>query len=218
MQTPNFYQPQPNHLQLSQNIMNRIMQRPNFLGAEPPVRIIGRCVPERLQFTFELNRQLPGMTWVMDNGRDPMNTFVRALRAAENSPAIHLEDDAILCENFLHRAMLEIAKNPFSVIQLFSMKPEDLTAGSRWDAYFISAVCFYLPTGYSRRLADYAPTWPKRHLNPNAVDVMLKHWLKKERRMEEHWIVVPNLADHRVGPSSIDRTRPECRRSLTFKP
>lgn len=183
---------------------------------EPPVQLVCRGVAERFHYTIALRQQLPGLRMVWDRCRDPMETFVRALRSVDDSPALHLEDDVILGENFLNRALLEIAQRPWSVIQFFSMKPEDLTKGSRWDAYFISAVCFYLPAGYSRLIADYADCWPKRRSNPNAVDVMVKHWLKKQRNMEKHWIVVPNLVDHRVGPSTIDTTRPERRQSLTF--
>jgi hypothetical protein len=196
-----------------QQLMN---ERPNFRGPEPPVKLVCRVVPERFHHTLELRRQLPGLQLIHDHHRDPMETFVRALRSVDTSPALHLEDDVILGPDFLTRAFQEVAQRPWSVIQFFSMKPEDLTLGSRYDAYFISAVCFYLPAGYSQWIADYAPRWPKRHSNPNAVDVMVKHWLKKERNMEKHWIVVPNLVDHRVGPSAIDQSRPERRQSLTF--
>lgn len=180
------------------------------------MKMICRAVPERLDYAKDLLAVLPELDVLVDELRDPLEHFVRALRHAGDEPCLHLEDDAIPCEDFYERASVEIARRPDRVIQFFSMKPEDVTSGSRFDDHFVGGVCFYLPATYSRLIADYAPHWPKRASNPTALDIMVRHWLRKQRDNEAYWIVVPNLADHRVGPSSIDVSRPERRQSLTF--
>lgn len=181
------------------------------------MKMICRAVASRRHYLSDLYRQLPNLLVCWDRYRDPMETFLRAMAMAGEGPALHLEDDALLCEDFLRRASAEIERRPHQVLQFFSMHPDDPRLGAREYDHFVGAVCFYLPAGYSRALIDYAPRWPKRHSNPNAVDIMLRHWLRKERSNEPHWLVIPNLADHRIGPSSIDRTRSERRQSLTFR-
>jgi len=181
------------------------------------MRVICRAVESRRSYLADLVREIPYLEIVWDRYRDPMDTFLRAMELAGDDPVIHLEDDAILCAGFMVKALWEIAQRPRQVVQFFSMHLDDPKLGSREYDHFVGAVCFYLPAGYSRELIGYADRWPKRASNPTAVDIMLRHWLRKERGNEPHWIVVPNLADHRVGPSSIDATRPERRQSLTFQ-
>lgn len=182
------------------------------------VALIIRAVEERRPYLNELIQQIPDARIIWDRYHDPMETFIRALQCAEDAPALHLEEDAILCTNFSERASAVIQKHKHEVVQFFSMHPADPSQGSRYYDHFVGAVCFYLPAGYSRWLAEYAPRWPKRFSNPTAVDIMLRHWMRKERNNEPHWLCIPNLADHRVGPSSIDPTRPERRQSLTYEP
>lgn len=181
------------------------------------MRAICRAVESRRNYLADLKREIPYLEIVWDQHRDPMETFLRAMELAGDDPAIHLEDDALLCERFMFRALGEIAEHPKRVIQFFSMYADDAVLGSREHDRFVSAVCFYMPAGHSKGLLDYAPRWPKRTSNPTAVDIMLRHWLQKERNHEPHWIVVPNLAEHRIGPSSIDAARPERRQSMTFR-
>lgn len=181
------------------------------------MKVLCRAVENRRHYLNDLLLEMPALEVVWDRKQDPMETFLRAMAEAGEGQAIHLEDDAVLCEGFLQKALQVIAERPLQVIQFFSMHPDDPVLGSREYDHFVGAVCFYLPSGYSLGLLEYAPRWPKRHSNPNAVDIMLRHWMRKERNNELHWIVVPNLADHRVGPSSIDITRPERRQSLTFQ-
>lgn len=180
------------------------------------VKLIVRAVESRRSYLEELLLQIPEAQVVFDQYHDPMETFVRALRVAGDDPVIHLEEDAILCENFLDRAIAVISTHIHEVVQFFSMHPDDPIKGARYYDHFVGAVCFYLPAQYSSWLADYAPCWPKRFSNPTAVDIMLRHWMRKERNNEPHWLCIPNLADHRIGPSSIDQTRPERRQSLTY--
>jgi hypothetical protein len=181
--------------------------------SQPPLFII-RTVPERVDTLAAILRELPDAIIVRDRCRDAMDTFLRALDAAGDSPAVHIEDDAILCPRFRERAQAEIAERPDACIQFFSMRRADLTVGSRWDRDFMMAIAFYLPAGWSAELREYAETWPRRAEHPTGVDTMVGDWLRSRRR--PHWIVVPNLADHAPVKSAIDPRRRRNRQSLTF--
>lgn len=179
-----------------------------------PVIVRAVRAPEREGYHAYLRDRLPGATWVFDERRDAMDTFLRALAAAGVGGALHVEDDVVLADRFAERVGLEVAARPGTVVQFFSMRGADLTIGSRFDRNFMMGQCFWLPCGYSREIAAYSSGWPRRAEHPTGLDVMVGDWLKSRR--EPYWIVVPNLVDHRVGPSTIDRRRSSRRVSKTF--
>jgi hypothetical protein len=178
-------------------------------------RIIIRAVRERQPYVDYLMENLPDAEVCWDTTRNAMNTFLDALRMAGDDPVIHMEDDAVLAENFRERVQAEIAKRPNTVIQFFSMRKDDIEVGCRMDGNFLAAVCFYFPAGYSKELLAYFPIWGNRKIHPTGLDTMIGDWLKK--RKERYWIVVPNLANHQIGKSAIDSRRSSKRVSKTFQ-
>jgi GR25 family glycosyltransferase involved in LPS biosynthesis len=139
---------------------------------------------------------------------------MEALLMAGDDAAVHMEDDVILVDGFRQALEQEIDQRPGKVIQFFSMRQADIEVGSRWDGNFIANLCFYLPATYSRQLHSYALTWPGRVKDPTGTDLAIRDFLKWRR--ESYWIRVPNLVDHRIAKSLIDRRRSSKRQSKSF--
>jgi hypothetical protein len=181
-------------------------------------RYIVRLVPERAAWLRPIKAQLRTLEIVPDRSRDAMDTFLRALRHAGDDPAVHMEDDAILCADFRAKAEAVIAARPGFVIQFFSRLAEDSARGSRLMSgqRFAYNLAFYLPAGYSAQLAAYHARWPRRHELLNHYDLMMGDWFAE--RHEAFWLHVPSLVQHRVARSAIDPRRSSKRQSLTFVP
>ena len=178
------------------------------------MRVIVKTMPKRLEFVSYLKKCLPNLEVCMDEKKDAMDTFVRAMYMAGDDPAIHIEDDIILTQNFYKKALSVIRDKPFSIIQFFSMRKADLTVGSRWDNTFMMNQCHYHPPFYSKMIGDYSKVWHRITEHPYGYDTMMQDWLKG--RKEKYWIHVPSLVEHRVAKSQIDPRRSSKRQSLTF--
>jgi len=179
-------------------------------------RIIVRACRERTDHIDYLKKHIPEAEWCFDEKRDAMDTYLRSMVMAGIDPVIHMEEDVILCRDFRNRIESEISKRPNEVIQFFSMRNADLTIGSRYDAgsKFMMNQCFYLPAGYSKLVLDYKNKWSRILEHPTGTDIMFADMLKE--RKESYWIVVPNLVDHRVCKSLIDKRRSSKRTSKSF--
>jgi len=176
-----------------------------------------RTCAGRENYAEYLHYKLPELIELKDESFDPMKNFMNALEVAEDDEAIHLEDDAILANDFQAKAGKVIDANPNMVIQFFSMRKADLTVGTRIEngSTFLAALCFYLPPKMSRGLRSYFPNWERRDEHPTGLDLTIADYLKKTK--QKYLIHCPNLADHRVGKSKIDSRRSSKRVSLTFE-
>ena len=180
------------------------------------MRIIIKGMKERQPFIDYLRKYLPQAEWCMDEKNDHMDTFLRALRMAGDEPCVHLEDDIILTENFYEKLTTAIKERPNNFIQFFSMRKADLEVGSRWDRSYLMNQCIYLPATYSNLIADFYEVWDKKIEHSSGSDLMINDWLKS--RKEKYWIHIPNLVDHRISKSMIDKRRASTnRQSKTFE-
>jgi hypothetical protein len=179
-------------------------------------RIIVKAMPERTQMIRYLKRHLPTAEFCFDKKRCAIDTFLRSLDMAGDDPAIHMEEDILLTQDFVEKAEAVILEHPCSLIQFFSMRPTDLKAGSRWDNNFLMNQCFYAPDGYSTAMRQFYDDWAVDNLedHPNGTDQMVCDFLKSRR--EKYWLHVPSLVDHRIAVSMIDPRRSSKRQSLTF--
>lgn len=160
---------------------------------------------------------IPDLEIAKDRIHDAMDTFKLSLEMAGDDPCVHLEDDIILCDNFVERVEAEIAKRPNDVIQFFSMRKDDLTVGSRYilGGLFCMGQCFYLPAGMSADILRFMDTWDKYDTDPNGLDTPLMSDYFKLHKVK-YWNVCPNLVDHKVQKSRIDPRRSSKRQSFTF--
>jgi len=187
------------------------------------VRMIVRGVPDRIEYINYLKRVLPEAEFCIDKRYEDKTmspkikcalNFLDALMMAPNEPCIHMEEDIIITEDFLDKINYEISKRPNEVIQFFSMRKKDIEVGSRYDNNFIAALCFYVPAGYGKEMAEFYWKWDKLHIMPSGFDIMICDWLNK--RKEKYWIHIPSLVEHRVSKSVIDSRRSSKRQSKTF--
>ena len=178
---------------------------------------------QRLPFVKEMKKQLPDAILVKggvyeNRYTDNHNTYRRALKASGGLPTIMMQDDLILCEGFREKAINEIAQRPGDVIQFFSMRGADLTVGSRYEAggKFNCNPCVYFPEKMTADLYSYFVENEKRFpYDKYGTDCVVREYLK-ERKLK-YFIVIPNLVDHAVAVSMIDKRRSSKRQSKTFQ-
>jgi len=177
------------------------------------VHIVG--ISQRAPYLEYLRKHLPGAYFYIDMG-NAMEAFLASLRAAGDDPIIGMEDDAILCKDFLTKATACIEQHPNDVINFFSRRQDDLTIGSRYvpGSNFIAAICAYYPPGIAREIVNYYPRWERAEEHPTGVDYLVADYLKSIKKRV--YIPIPNLVDHRIGKSAIDPRRSSKRVSLTF--
>jgi hypothetical protein len=176
------------------------------------MRVIMRTTGQR-----DLNeyRQVPGIKFLVDAGRDDFILFQRSLEEAGTDSCLIMEDDIVLCENFWERACAEIAQRPGDMISFFSMRKEDLTVGSRYvpGKRFLMMQCVYFPPWFCPGLLAWSRKWDRTGYI-SGTDCMVADFLG-ERKLS-YFVVVPNLVDHKVAKSLIDPRRSSKRQSLTF--
>jgi hypothetical protein len=187
-------------------------------------RMIIRSAPSRVHLRPPLRQKLPTAEWVTDLSKpaQKLSSHQRASLAmwdalvlAGSEPCVHLEDDAVLCPNFLPRLQARITDQPHVVQQFFSMRQKDVSVGSRWDNTFHVGLCFYLPAGHGLDLLEWWHQWPFWEKHPGGYAYMIGDWLKGRR--EKYWINVPSLVQHLGIVSTIDKRRSKFRQSPTFK-
>lgn len=181
------------------------------------MRYIMRTCIGREEYAAYMRGTIDGLIELRDVKKDPVGNFVSALEAAGNYPCVHLEDDAILTDNFAAKAESIISDRPDMVCQFFSMRKADTEVGSRIEkgSTFIATLCFYVPAGMNRGLRAFFPKWDRWHEHPTGYDLTVADFLKKTK--QDYYIHCPNLADHRVGKSAIAARRSSRRVSQTFR-
>lgn len=142
-----------------------------------------------------------------------MTTFLMALETAGSDPAVHLEDDIVLCDDFLATITPHLKTHP---VQFFSRVKEDITLGSRWrpGRSFVNAQCFYLPPGMSFEVLKFGARWSGLDEHPTGLDLMVADFFASQD--VRYWNHVPSLVDHAESVSLIDPRRSSRRQSLTF--
>lgn len=181
----------------------------------------------REHWVEELKSQIPNLEISFDNFTDAgkfKNTsyknFQQALQMAGDDACVQLEDDIILCNDFYNKILKSISERLDEVIQFFSMRKKDLTIGSRYESggNFLMHQCFYLPKGMAKKLFDYSFEFEDmckqdEHISPN--DLVTQYYFKEQKI--KYWIHIPNLVDHKIAKSMIDKRRSSKRQSFTFK-
>lgn len=157
------------------------------------------------------------LTPIVDRYKDPKETFLRMLESVGDDAGLFMEDDIILCDDFVKKAFDEIRKRPNNVIQFFSMRKDDLTIGSRYitGSKYLMNQCFYLPEGMAKEILEFAKDWKGWEKDPTGLDTLIASYLKSKKL--RYWNVCPNLVDHKVQKSRIDSRRSSKRQSLTFE-
>lgn len=174
------------------------------------------AMKERQANVDYLCKHIPNLQIVWDEQRNAMETFRRAWRQYQDVPTIRIQDDIVLCKNFVDKVKAVVAERPNDFIQFFSRSSKDAELGSRYKAggTWMMNQCYYLPAGSAQRLTAYADNWSKYEQHPNGDDQLMQEWLQSEKA--RYWVVVPSLVDHLHTVSMIDKRRSKFRQSTTF--
>lgn len=144
--------------------------------------------------------------------------YVRAIYYLQGTGGIIMEDDVVLCKDFVKRAKNALKEHPDEIIQFFSMRKKDLEVGTRVEPgrNYLMAQCTYFPAEVLKEIIEYEPTFYKNTTEPHSPnDVLVQEALHHYKR--NYVIYVPNLVDHMEETSMIDSRRSRKRQSLTFK-
>jgi hypothetical protein len=174
-----------------------------------------------------VKERIPNLLVSYDTFTDPgkfKNTSYRnaqqAWKMAGDNACVQLEDDILLCDDFVKKCINAINERPNDVIQFFSMRKKDLIEGSRYEngSNFLMHQCYYLPKGMAKKIYEYSIEFENEceqdeHISPN--DLVTRYYFKKNKI--KYWLHVPSLVDHRIAKSSIDPRRSSKRQSLTFE-
>lgn len=157
--------------------------------------------------------QLNGLYETCYNG-NAMETFLKSL---VEDDVLNMEDDIILCSNFLEEVNKWISKYPYKVITFFTLK--DISKSQEMiGRTFCMAQCVYIPKWFNKCLIKYYDYWKKTKKgieNPTGLDYMVADMMTL---MNEKYILVsPCLVQHMEMKSRINPRRSTKRQAKYFK-
>ena len=160
---------------------------------------------------------VPNLHVCVDYNHDPMGNFLNSLTMTEN-PAIHMEDDIELCNNFYDKVVAAVNQYPDTIINFFSLRKKDYELQRPYyetGSKYLMNQCFYLPAGYGPRIADYYNEWEGKIENPTGLDSIIADWMKKNKMRYIQWF--PHLVNHAETKSLINPRRSGKRTDKNFK-
>lgn len=118
---------------------------------------------------------------------------------------IVIQDDALLCKNFILRASLFLSKHRGQIVSFYF---GDDPNNERWikpdffDAPLFHAVCLAIPTYLIDDMIAYCDQRPEVY----GDDMKMKRWLISKNKTCRY--SNPSLVQHRDIPSIVDTTKP----------
>ena len=178
------------------------------------MKIIVRKMPDMiLDKSFD---QLEGKYETCFNG-NAMETFMKSVEMSKDEDCLNMEDDIILCENFLEEVKKVIAEHPNQVISFFTLKDVKETTEMNGRSFCMNQ-CVYMPKWFNRGLLKYYPYWKntKRGVdNPTGYDYMMGDMLAMLN--QKYILSIPCLVQHMEMKSRINPRRSSKRQTKHFK-
>lgn len=146
-----------------------------------------------------------------------METFMKSVEMSQNDDCLNLEDDIILCDNFLSKIKAVIDRHPDKLISFFTLKNRPMGENIESGKTFCMNQCVYMPKWFNQMLLKYSDTWLKSERgknNPTAYDYMMGDMLSKIG--QTYILYQPSLVQHMEMKSRITPTRSTKRQSKTF--
>ena len=179
------------------------------------MKIIMRTTGDR--DVSEYNEKIPGLILSIIEERNGYKNFQNGMLLAGDEPALHLEDDIILCKNFMKRIMTVINAREKDVIQFFTgTRSDDLSKGTRYvnGSDFLWTQCFYLPAGMSAKILKFSDVYYDKDDPEMGFDSMVAEYMKSYKI--KYLRVCPSLVQHKIGKSLINPRRNPNRISKHF--
>lgn len=184
------------------------------------MRYVVMAMPQRLRNVQYLKTHIPNLEVVWDRHHDAMETFLRASEQIGQDAVVRLEDDAVLCVDFITKIENLIKSRPNEIIQTFSRSKSDVVKGSgyRGGGGWMYNLAFYVPSGMTSEIIKHywsneMAEW--RVIHWNGLDTAIGQYLRATR--QRFWLQVPSLVDHASQVSMIDSRRSRHRQSKTFE-
>lgn len=171
----------------------------------------------RLKNVDALKERIPDLEVVIDENRDSYATFLEACRLINDTGAILLEDDVLLCKNFTQRVAEVIADKGYDKVYNFFEKPKTLFKTSYvGGSNFLWMQCIYLPPKLPMLIVnnyeDFKRHKPKKWRGM-ATDCLIQDTLIKNKI--KYWRIRPTLVQH-LPFKSVIGNRPKNRQSPYF--
>ena len=145
-----------------------------------------------------------------------IHALIDAFEHFGDEPFVQMEDDIILCKSFRERIEAVIDEHPDEFITFFAMrkwlKQPTVMAGK----HFVMSQCFYVPANFPRGLRAFFEDRQVK-CNPRhgmAFDLCLADFMDRNGWNMLVW--VPNLVQHKVGPSVFNPNQNPDRQSYCF--
>ena len=178
------------------------------------MKIIVRKMPDMvLDKSFE---QIEGMYETCFNGK-AMETFMKSIEMSQNEDCLNLEDDIILCDDFMNEVNKVVTKYPDKVISFFTLKDVKKTTEMSGRTFCMNQ-CVYMPKWFNKILLDYYPRWKQTErgkANPTGYDYMMGDLLSLLG--VKYILSVPCLVQHMEMKSRINPKRSSKRQTKNFK-
>lgn len=177
------------------------------------MKFVIRKVSER--DTTYLERCLPNALIVNDTERrGALWSFREALRRTDDD-AVYIQDDMILCRDFVNVSVQAVDKYPLNVIVFANCIQSSQPKSAAFESGFYSPwragwlLCTYIPHRIARRFIEDNDSgrWKPRAncLKYDFDDLDFNDWLHDIG--EDVYLTVPNLAGHPANKSTINEKR-----------
>lgn len=163
-----------------------------------------------------LKKEIPNLKLCVDNEHDAMKNFLVSMRMT-NNPAVHIEDDIELCDNFYSKIVEAVNTRPNVVINFFSLRKEDYEIGHPHmvkGRRFMMNQCFYIPALMGPAIADFYESWNKKEQHPTGYDILIADFLSANKIDYLQWF--PHLVNHQETKSLINPRRSSKRTDKLF--
>jgi len=174
------------------------------------LKIFIRTTGER-ELDESINRELgENYTLLVDTEHKPVDSFINQLKIISKENALLLEDDVILCKNFLDEISKAITQYGDFVINFFSFPFQYLTTVV-WQQTFVYNQCTYYPKGLAEQIANKMIELRKPY---SQYDVLENLALRDLELL--HVIYRPCLVQH-IDNNTLIQSNHGYRRCIWFK-
>ncbi len=175
------------------------------------LKIFIRTTGER-KLDKSIDRELNGnYTLLVDKEHKPIESFINQLRIISDYDAILLEDDVILCKDFLKEATKVIAKWKGLIINFFTNPHKYFTTYLGLGCFTYNQCTFY-PKGVAKEIADIADKIKRPYNQYDSLVNLAMHELDLY-----HVKYRPCLVQHIDNGTLIQKSNLNNRRCIWFK-
>lgn len=172
------------------------------------VRYIVRTVDfakDRLENVAELKRRIPQLEVDIDTIHDCYKSLFRTCDSISEEGGVIIEDDVVLCRNFMERVEGVIAeKGPENLISFFEKPKVNLVTRFCPGAEFLWSQCVYYPPKFNELFHKHWETFQRdepRLARDMHYDCYIRYVLKKEGM--RYWRIRPTYVQHLDFKSAI---------------